>query len=161
MSPNLSSAVHSFIYQDPHKLSSQPDSDRNLPPTSAWKLPSTVHIKTAPLYRHWVSVHAVRPRSRSRGIALLFLDHGSNGSASRPGHSLPQERPGTHCSGGRVGPRVGLKSWGKSRPHRDSIPGSSSPQPVAIPTRLPGPHHAYRSTYMYMFFTRTGTAKSV
>ena len=28
---------------------------------------------------------------------------------------------------------------GKSRPHRDSIPGPSSPQPVAIPITLPGP----------------------
>jgi hypothetical protein len=39
----------------------------------------------------------------SRGIALLFYDHGTRrgeGSASRPGRSLPRERPGTHCTGG-------------------------------------------------------------
>jgi hypothetical protein len=35
--------------------------------------------------------------------------------------------------------------WEKSRPHRDSITGPSSPQPVAIPTELPGPH-----TYVYV-----------
>ena len=29
---------------------------------------------------------------------------------------------------------------GKSRPHRDSIPGPSSPKSVAIPTEIPGPH---------------------
>ena len=33
----------------------------------------------------------------------------------------PGERPGTHFTGGWVGPRAGLKG-GKSRPHRDSIP---------------------------------------
>ena len=66
----------------------------------------------------------------SRGIALLFLDHGTRrgeGSSSRPGRSLPRRRPGTHCTGGWVGPRVGLDRCGKSRPHRDSIPGSSTP----------------------------------
>jgi len=36
-----------------------------------------------------------------------------------------------------VGPRAGLDKFGKSRPHRDSIPGPSSPYPVAIPTELP------------------------
>jgi hypothetical protein len=38
-----------------------------------------------------------------------------------------------------VGPRAGLDRCGKSRHHRDSIPGPSSPYPVAIPTELPGP----------------------
>ena len=36
-------------------------------------------------------------------------------------------------------PRAGLDRCGKSRLHRDSIPGPSSPYPVAIPTELPGP----------------------
>jgi len=49
----------------------------------------------------------------SRGIALLFSrTFGTRwgwGSAQRPGHLYPRERPGTHCTGG------------KSRPHRDSI----------------------------------------
>jgi hypothetical protein len=35
-----------------------------------------------------------------------------------------------------VSPRVGLDVCEKSRLHRDSIPGPSSPQPVAIPTKL-------------------------
>ena len=34
---------------------------------------------------------------------------------------------GTHCTGGWVGPRAGLYMCRKSRPHRDSIPGPSSP----------------------------------
>ena len=43
------------------------------------------------------------------------------------------------CTGGWVGPRAGLDRCGKSHPHRDSIPGPSSPWPVAILTTLPGP----------------------
>jgi len=34
--------------------------------------------------------------------------------------------------------RTGLDRCGKSRSHGVSIPGPSSPQPVAIPTKLPG-----------------------
>jgi len=30
----------------------------------------------------------------------------------------PRERPGTHCTGGWVGPRAGLDWCGKSRPTR-------------------------------------------
>jgi hypothetical protein len=37
------------------------------------------------------------------------------------------KRPSTYCIGGWVGPRAGLDGYGKSRPHRDSIPGPSSP----------------------------------
>jgi hypothetical protein len=51
----------------------------------------------------------------------------------------PPERPGTHCIGGWVGPRSGLDRCGKSRLHRNSIPGPSSPQQVAIPTALSRP----------------------
>ena len=39
----------------------------------------------------------------------------------------PRERPVTHFMGGWVGPRFGLDGYGKSGPHRDLIPGSSSP----------------------------------
>ena len=35
----------------------------------------------------------------------------------------PLERPGTHCIGGWVGPRVGMDECGKSGTHLDSIPG--------------------------------------
>jgi hypothetical protein len=37
-------------------------------------------------------------------------------SASRPGCLYPWERPGTHCTGGWVGPGAGLDRYGKSRP---------------------------------------------
>ena len=38
-----------------------------------------------------------------------------------------------------MGPRAGLDRCEKSRTSGDSIPGLSSPQPVAVPTTLPGP----------------------
>jgi len=47
---------------------------------------------------------------------------GGEGSAARPGRTLyPQERHGTHFTGGWVGPRAGLDVR-KTRPRRDSIP---------------------------------------
>jgi hypothetical protein len=60
----------------------------------------------------------------SRGIALNFHDHSTRrgeGPASRPGRSLPTERPGTHCTGGWVGPRASPDRCGKSRPQQDSL----------------------------------------
>ena len=36
--------------------------------------------------------------------------------ASCPGRLYPRERPGTHCTGGWVGPGAGLDRCGKSRP---------------------------------------------
>ena len=88
----------------------------------------------------------------SRGRALLFLTtalEGGEGSASRPGCSLPRKRPGTHSTGTWVGPRAGLDRCGKSRPHRDSIPGLSNPWSVAIPTELPGPPPFIRVSHKY------------
>ena len=66
---------------------------------------------------------------------------GGKGSASRPGCFYPLERPGTRCTGGWLGPRAGMDRCGKSLSHRNSIPGPSSPYPVAIPTELPGPQY--------------------
>jgi hypothetical protein len=60
-------------------------------------------------------------------------------SAAPLGRTLPQERPGTHFTGGWVGPRTGLDGRKiSSSPGFD--PGPSSPQSVTIPTELPGPH---------------------
>jgi len=81
----------------------------------------------------------------SRGIALLFHDHGTRrgwrGQRHAPTALYPRKRPGTHCTGSWVGVRAGLNRCGKSLPHRDSIPGPSSPWPVAIPTEIPDPRH--------------------
>ena len=51
---------------------------------------------------------------------------GVGGQRHAPAALPPGRRPGTHCIGGWVGPRAGLDGCGKSRPHRDSIPGQSS-----------------------------------
>ena len=61
-----------------------------------------------------------------RGIAVLFHDCGTRRWVSGQQHAPaalypPGERPGTHCTGGWVGPRAGLDG-GKSRLQRDSIP---------------------------------------
>jgi hypothetical protein len=55
---------------------------------------------------------------------------GGEWSASRPGRALPQgkEPPGTHCTGGWVGPRAGLDTETRGKilcPCRGSNPASS------------------------------------
>jgi len=47
-------------------------------------------------------------------------------STPRPGFFAPRERPGSHCIGGWVSPRVRLDRCGKPRLHRDSIRGPST-----------------------------------
>jgi len=77
-----------------------------------------------------------------RGIALLFLDRGNrrvNGQQHAPAALYPQERPGTHFTGGWVGPGP-FWTGRKSRPHRDSIPdlpaGSQSLYRLNYPAHL-------------------------
>jgi hypothetical protein len=53
--------------------------------------------------------------------------------------ALPPGKTGYPFIGSWVGPRAGLDGGGKSRSHRDSIPGPSSPLGVAIPTALSRP----------------------
>jgi hypothetical protein len=82
--------------------------------------------------KRWRSPYNRPPRAQngSRGIALLILDLGARRGwlvSTMPRPLYPRERPGTHCTGGWVGPRAGLDVWEKSSPHQDSIPGPSSP----------------------------------
>jgi len=74
---------------------------------------------------------ATKAQSWSRDIALLFfltsaLD-GMGGQSHAPAALPPGTRSVTHYIGGWVGPRAGQNGGGKSRPHRDRIPGPSSP----------------------------------
>jgi len=55
-----------------------------------------------------------------------------------PAALYPRERPGTHFTGGWVGPRAGLNGR-EYHLHRDSIPDRPTRSSVAIPTELPGP----------------------
>ena len=61
---------------------------------------------------------------------ILSLNSALNrkGSQRHASAALPPENiPGTHCIGGRVGLRNGLDGCRKSRPHRNSIPEPSIP----------------------------------
>jgi len=55
-----------------------------------------------------------------RGIALLFHDRGTrrgvSGQQNAPAALYPWERPGTHFTGGWVGPRAGLEGRKISSP---------------------------------------------
>jgi hypothetical protein len=71
-----------------------------------------------------------RAQRGSRGIAILILNLGTRKGwvvSAMPRPLYPQERSSTHCTGGWVGPRASPDVGQKSRPHRDSIPGPSSP----------------------------------
>jgi hypothetical protein len=80
----------------------------------------------------------------SRGIALLFQDHGTRRGwevsvTPRPLFT-PGERPGTHCTGGWVGPRAGLDRCGKSRPPAGFVPRTVQPVAQSL-YRLSYPAH--------------------
>jgi hypothetical protein len=78
----------------------------------------------------------------SRGIALLFLDLSAKrgvGSQHLAPAALPPRKTRYPLYRMWVGPRAGLDVCEKSRPHRDWVPGPSSPWSVAKPTELPGP----------------------
>jgi hypothetical protein len=68
----------------------------------------------------------------SRGIALLICDLGARRGwvvSTTPHPLYPWERPGTHCTGGWVGPRAGLHLCEKSVPPPGFDPWTV--QPVA------------------------------
>ena len=62
-------------------------------------------------------------REYSSNLSLTSALDGVDGQRHAPGRFTPGGRPGTHCTGGWVGPMNGLDRCGKSRLHRDSIPG--------------------------------------
>ena len=72
----------------------------------------------------------------SRGVALLFLDHGTRRGwgvtvTPRPLFT-PKERLGSHCIGGWVGPRAGLDRCGKSRPQPEFDPRTVQPRSQSL-----------------------------
>jgi hypothetical protein len=62
--------------------------------------------------------------------------------STTPWPLYPRERPGTHSTGGWVGPRAGLDVCEKSRPHRDFWGGGGSFTNLYCPT----PSLTYTST---------------
>ena len=80
---------------------------------------------------------------------------GGQRHSSDPAALYPWEWPGMHCTGGWVGPRPRMDMWGKSRPHRVSIPKSFSQQRVAIPTELYVFYTRVKSTFFVILCTRS------
>jgi hypothetical protein len=67
---------------------------------------------------------------KGKDIALLIFNFGARRwwvVSTTPRPLYLRERPGTHCTGGWLSPRAGLDVCEKSRPHRDSTTGPSSP----------------------------------
>jgi hypothetical protein len=60
-------------------------------------------------------------------LSLTTAIDGVDGQRHAPAALFPGKTQYTHCIGGWVGLRAGLDVCGTSRPHRDSIPGPSSP----------------------------------
>jgi len=60
-------------------------------------------------------------------LSLNLVLDGVGGQRHVPAALPPGKRPGTHCIGVWVGSRAGLDGCGKSRLHRDSIPGTVQP----------------------------------
>ena len=94
------------------------------------------------------------PQGEYRYSSTLFQTsalEGGEGSALRPGSTLPPGKtwyPLYRRLGGPQG-RSGLVR--KISLHRDSIPGPSSPQAVAIPTALPGPRRHFLPPLKHKF----------
>jgi hypothetical protein len=87
-----------------------------------------------------------------RGIALLFHDLGTRrawvgGQCHAPAVLYPRKRPGTHYTGGWVGPRAGLDRCGKSRP--TGIRSPDRPARSQLLYRLSYPAHKDLSAPQY------------
>ena len=84
------------------------------------------------------------PQGQQRYSSTLFQTsalEGGEGSASSPGSTLPLAKTRYPLYTRLGGPQGRSGQVRKISPHRDSIPGPSSPQAVAIPTELPNPIH--------------------
>ena len=78
-----------------------------------------------------IPLHAGVAQRVGRGIALLLHDRGTrrggvSGQQHAPAALYARERPGTHFTGGWVGPRAGLDGRKNSYPP-GLDPGPSSP----------------------------------
>ena len=93
------------------------------------------------------------PQGEQRYRSTLFQTsalEGDEGSASRPSSTLPPGKTRYPFYRRLSGPQGRSGLVRKISPHRDSIPGPSSP--VAIPTTLPGPQNIIN---MLSVFTST------
>ena len=82
-------------------------------------------------------------QSQSSTLSLTSALDGVGGQSHVPAALPPRKRLGTHCLGGWVSPKAGLDGGGNFSPHRNSIPGTSSPQRIAILIELTRPMKYY------------------
>jgi len=84
----------------------------------------------SPIKLKWSRYRPGVAQKLGRGVALLFHDLGTRKGVSGQQHTpvalYPRERPGTHFTGGWVGPRAGL-DWQKISSPPGFDPGPSSP----------------------------------
>ena len=99
-----------------------------------------------------------------RGIALLFRDRGTgmwvSGQQHAPAALYPRGKdpvPILQQAEWAPGP---IRTGGKSRPHRDSIPDRPARTSFAIPTELPGPRTRSGVT-LILFYVRLFFCNSV
>jgi len=92
-------------------------------PAALWSWVPSLQQKSVKSKVKWSRYRPGVAQRVGRGIALLFHDRGTrSGQQHAPAALYPRERPGTHFTGGWVGPRAGLDGCRKSRPQRDWIP---------------------------------------
>lgn len=79
----------------------------------------------------------MKAESEGRGIAPLLLETRPEVGGRHAAAAVPLGRGlGAHWEGGWLDLRASLDGCVIALPHRDSIPGTSSPQQVAIPPTL-------------------------
>jgi hypothetical protein len=77
---------------------------------------------------------------------------GIDGQRHASASLTPGKRPGTHFTGGWLGPMDGLEACGKSRSNRYWIIGPYCPQRVSKPTTLFRPTSRADITYFFWRF---------
>ena len=102
----------------------------------------------------------MKAQGESTGIPILFNPGGRGGGwqTPRPDRFTTERSPGTHCTGGWVGPRADTDGCGNSRTQRDSIPGPFNPQLVSIPTTPSRPTPVAKTMYKISIKEKVGTA---
>jgi hypothetical protein len=98
----------------------------------SWKI---MYLKcTSSLHYHKKLTFTLLQASRywrgGRSVALSILNLNTRRVwvvSTTPRPLYHRKKPGTHCTGGWVGPRTGLDVYEKPRPHWNSIPGPSRP----------------------------------
>jgi hypothetical protein len=92
-----------------------------------------------------------------RGIPILFLDLGAGMGwvvSTTPRPLYPRERPGTHCTGGWVGPRAGLDVCEKFVPTEIRSPDRPARSQSLYRLSYPGPFG--KCTNFLLAFTDRG-----